>query len=591
MTTDGPSISDAARLLATGAALMDAGRTAEAVSALTGAVVAHPGDAALRMTLGAALRAERQYEAAAIQFLKASRIAPHLAEPRIALAQSMVDAGKPSEALHVVQQSLGAMPDTAALWNLKGALQRRAGDIAGSELSFRRACELAPATAEYLNNLAVAARAGGRLDDAIALYRQALAADPDSARVHGNLGNALDAAGRPDEALPHLRAAVAAAPDDLDAAHNLAVHLIRIECQDEAVPLLRRVVAHDPSRWDSLTNLGVALLAVGRPAEAEACYRRALSLRPGVPETHYDLAWVLLLTGRWYEGWHEYEWRWRLPSFASRPPPGEAQTWDGTPLPEGTLLVYAEQGFGDAIQFVRFARVAKSRVARVVVMCPRPLMRLLSTVPGLDGVVPDTDPPPPADARAAMMSLPFLFGTTPESVPMAEPYIPVPAPRGVLPPKARPRIGFVWAGSPANKIDRQRTCGVAHFLQLMDRVSADFVSLQIGPRAADLARGAPDRLIFRADGRVEDFMDTAALIGELDLVVGVDTAVLHLAAAMGKPTWILLPFMPDYRWLLNSSESPWYRAVRLFRQREKGEWSQVFDDVSTALTHWLRSAG
>jgi Flp pilus assembly protein TadD len=470
-------------------------------------------------------------------------------------------------------------------------VERRQGDAAASERSFRKACDLAPGTVEFLNNLAVAVRAQGRLDEAIALYRQALAVDPDNARVHGNLGNALDAAGHTDQAELHLRRALSAAPNDLDAAHNLAAHLIRAERQEEAVPLLECVVAQDPARWDSLTNLGVALLAVGRPRDAEACYRRALDLRPGVPETHYDLAWVLLLTGRWDEGWREYEWRWRLPTFASRRPAGDAPDWDGGSLPNGTLLVYAEQGYGDAIQFVRYAVLAKARVERVIVSCPTPLVRLLATVAGVDHVVPDTAPPPLADARAAMMSLPRLFTTTPASVPMPAPYVPAPPPSIPLPARGRRRIGFVWAGSPTNKIDRQRTCDVAHFTRLIAQVDADFVSLQVGPRARDLDGVTADNLAFRAEGRVGDFLDTAAVVGQLDLVIGVDTAVMHLAAAMGRPTWILLPHMPDYRWLLGRADSPWYSSVRLFRQRAKGDWEQVFSDVVRALTSRLDSAG
>lgn len=573
-------------MLAAGGALLSNGRAADAVAVLTKAVDIHPADVALRMTLGAALREQRAFEAAAIQFLKASRIAPHLLEPRLALAQSMADAGKVTEALHVIDQSLATMPDGAALWNLKGTLQRRTGDLDGSTRSFRRACGLQPGVVEYLNNLAVAVRAQGQFDEAIALYRRGLAIDPDNARIHANLGNALDTAGRAIEAEPHLRKAVAAAPGDMDAAHNLAAHLIRAERQDEAISLLERVVAGDPARWDALTNLGVALLAVGRASEAEVRYRQALALRPEVPETHYDLAWVLLLTGRWDEGWREFEWRWHLPTFGSRRPGGAAPEWDGAPLPHGTLLVYAEQGFGDTIQFVRYAVLARTRARRVIVSCPRPLVRLLSTIDGVDEVVADDMPPPQSDARVAMLSLPLHFGTTPDSVPMVDPYVPVPPPRVDLPNTGRRRIGFVWAGSPANKIDRQRTCEVTHFTSLMTTIDGDFVSLQVGPRARDLDSVSFENLVFSADGQVGDFLDTAALIGQLDLVVGVDTAVMHLAAAMGLPTWIVIPFMPDYRWLLTRADSPWYRSVRLFRQRTKGDWHQVFSEVAAALTDW-----
>ncbi|MCB2106513.1 MAG: tetratricopeptide repeat protein [Rhodobacteraceae bacterium] len=588
------STSDTADPLQRGFEFLENRHFKDAVAFFVPLVSHRPGDVRIRMALGSAYVNLGQFDAAAVNFLKASRVAPEMAEPRLALAMALADGGKLKDGLSVLVQTSSALPDDAAVWSARGGLERKLGRDADAEKSFRQSLALAPDSVDTLNNLAVVVRAQGRIAEAISLYEKALANAPDTALLHANLGNAYDLAGETAKAEHHLRRAVEIDPELRDARHNLAAHLIRAERQDEAIPLLEWVVARDPDRWDSLTNLGVATLAVGHTDDAERYYRKAISLRPDVPETHYDLAWVLLLTGSWQEGWQEYEWRWKLPTFTSRRPSTDLPEWDGADMPGGTLLIYAEQGFGDCIQFARYALLAKRRVSSVVLVCPRPLLRLVRTIPEIDAVAAsDEKTLPRADAQVAVMSLPLIFQTTPDTVPYPKAYVPRPVPDSKirLPNHGgRPRIGIVWAGSPDNKIDRQRNCDVAHFKSLIGSVDADFVSLQVGPRAQDLGDWAHPRLIYNADGNVGDFLDTAGLIAQLDLVVGVDTAVMHLAASMGIPTWVMLPYMPDYRWLLGRSDSPWYKCVRLFRQNEKGVWDQVFTDIIRSLTDWSPAA-
>ena len=548
------------------------------------AVSAAPSDVALRIALGAALAATAQHEAAAIQFLKASRLKPAALEPRLLLADALADTGKWSQAIAVLEQTASSFPDESSVWSRKGALERKSNQVEAAARSFAVALRLNPGDADNLNNLGVIARAQGDLVSAIDYYQRSLAARP-SALAYANLGNALDAAGRTAEARECLRAAHTLDPYSIDAAYNLAAHEIRSDAPEEALALLSKVTAQAPERWDAWTNRGVAELAVGRVHDAERSYRRALALKPMLPEAEYDLAWILLLTGRWGEGWTAFESRWRLPRFAKRPAI-TAPEWDGADLGDGTLLIYSEQGFGDGLQMIRYAVEARRRAGSVIVLCPPALHRLFATVAGVDRVVTTEAEVGAVAARVAMMSLPHLFAVE-TTQPPASAYLTRPAAqRFVLPKKARRRIGFAWAGSPDNKIDRIRTCDAAHFVRLLSGVDAEIVNLQVGAKAKEFTAAGGRATAFDCDGAVTDFHDTAEIVAQLDLIIAVDTAVVHLAGAMGIPAWVLLPYMPDYRWLLDRADSPWYGSVRLFRQRRRGDWNQVFGDVAAALTKW-----
>jgi Flp pilus assembly protein TadD len=572
---------DLATALRLAPVLVELKQPGAAVSLLQGLLVHHPADADLRLALGAALVELGEPGLAAPVFLKATRLAPERLSPRLMLAKCLA-AGRPADALSILKQTAEMFPDAAEVWSQMGTIQRTLGDHVSTERSFRRSAELSPDDFNALNNHGVALRALERFEDAVALYRRALKLSPQAAVVHANLGNALDALGRNAEAETHLRMAWNAAPS-IDARYNLAAHLVRAEQPEEAIPHLRFVVDAAPHRWDAWTNLGVALVAAGAFAEAEACYRKAIAIRPGTPEPHYNLAWLLLLMGRWAEGWAEYEWRWQLPHLKD----SVVKPWDGTPQPSATILLRCEQGLGDAIQFIRFAKEVRARCHRVAVACPPSLVSLFSNI--VEATAFDA-PPPQFDLDAHLLSLPKLLGVTPETIPAADRYIsaPLEIPAHLkLPLSKRAKIGFVWAGSTDNKIDRRRSCDVAHFEGLFAGLEVDAVSMQVGPKASELpASTAP---VFDLNGKTRDWSDTAAVLAQLDLVIGVDTGVMHLAGALGKPAWILLPFSPDFRWLLERTDTPWYHSVKLWRQERRGDWAGVFGNLRGALTVWLQN--
>ncbi len=568
---------------------IDLGEPARALPLLARCLALKPQDGLYRTSLGLALLRLGNAEQAAAHLLDAANLMPGVIEPRLYLARALGALGRWSQAAPLLADAAAQFPSRADVWAAKGNTERMLLRHADAEASLRRALALVPADADALNNLGVVLRAQGRIDEAIATYREALTLAPERALIHANLGNALAHVGRAPEAEEHLRKAVSLDPAAVEARTNLAAFLVREERPLEAIPLFRAVLAVDPSNVDALTNHGVALLDCGDPAGAEASYRLAIAASPKNGEAHYNLAWALLLTGQWIEGWHEYEWRWSLPNFSSKKRSFKQPMWDGGRL-EGTLLLHAEQGLGDAIQFIRYAALAKTRCARVVVDAPAPLRRLFAAAPGVDAVVEGALPA--FDAQIPFMSLARVFATTPSHVPASAGYLTAPdAPDSLkLPTTKRQRIGLVWAGSPDNKIDRRRTLPAKLFAPLVAATDADFVSLQVGPRAREALDLPADKIVFACDGRVRDFADTAAVIRQLDLVMGVDTAVMHLAGALGKPAWMILPFAPDYRWLLGRETTPWYDSLRLFRQGKDLDWRAVFAALENALTNWQPGA-
>jgi len=568
---------------------IDLGQPDRALPLLARCIRAEPLNGMYLTSLGLAYLRKKLPEDAAAHLLKAANLLPRVLEPRLYLSRALGQMGRWGQAVDVLAASIATFPDRPEIWAAKGNAERALLRHTDAEQSLRAALKLSPRDSDILNNLGVVVRALNRPEEAVALYSQALAIAPERALTHANLGNVLAHLGRNVMAEKHLRQAVDLDPALPEARGNLAAFLLKQERSVEAIPHFREVLNASPRNVDAWTNLGIALLNTGDIAEAERCYRQAIALEPKNAEAHYNLAWVLLLTGRWQEGWQEYEWRWKLTNFSSRKRDFTQPLWTGDA--QGTVLLHAEQGLGDAIQFVRYAAKVKQRCTRIIVECPPSLVKLFTLLEQIDVVVPAGDPLPDVDAHVPFMSLPRIFATTPETVPTPTAYIAAPAvisPALKLPDTGKKRIGLVWAGSPDNKIDRRRTLPAQLFAPLVTAVDADFVSLQVGPRAAEAVDLPAGKVVFTCQGRVADFAETAAVVAQLDLVLGVDTAVMHLAAAMGKPAWMLLPTMPDYRWLLDREDSPWYKSILLIRQAENEDWAAVLARTLPVLTNWQR---
>ncbi len=427
----------------------------------------------------------------------------------------------------------------------------RNGRLADAVRGYGRVLALDPESADAFNNLGVALRGQGKSAAAIACYRRSLDLRPDNAGTHSNLGNVLRETGRLDESLAEHRKAVDLAPESPRAVYNL----------------------------------GLSYRDMRRAGEALSCFDRALAIRPDYVDCRWDRALVLLQLGRLKEGFTEYEWRWRLPDIVARKV--DAPLWDGSDLCDRTLLLHQEQGFGDMIQFIRYARAIPRDSGKVVVACQPELVRLFETVPGVDAVVTDSGPYPRADVQAPLLSLPWIMGTGADSIPSETPYIQAPrAPAIELPARSNGRlnVGLAWAGKPSHKNDRNRSCPFEHFIGLFEVADVAFFGLQKGDRAQDIERHACGALITDLGADLQDFSDTAAVVSKLDLVISVDTSLVHLAGALNRPVWCLLPFTGDWRWGLDGETTPWYPSMTLFRQPLPGAWADVFTRLRAALS-------
>jgi Flp pilus assembly protein TadD len=423
----------------------------------------------------------------------------------------------------------------------------------------------------------------GRLAEAEALYRRVLARDPSQTNVHVNLGAALQALGRLDEAADCYRAAIGLEPEHSVALANLGLALRDLGQLDEALTHQEAAVALAPQAAAYAANLGLTLQDMGRLDEAKAAFERAIACEPDFVDAHMGLGFARLLTGDFTGGWPEYEWRLARKTVAQPQRPGPR--WDGGELAGKTILLQCEQGLGDAIQFIRYAPLLAARGARVLVSSPPPLRTLFQGAAGIDTVI-DEVAPPPFDLWAPLLSTPGLAGTQLETIPAPGAYLRAdPARIGHwrerLAGRKGLKVGVAWRGNPEHMNDRNRSLDAAKLAPALDAPGLSLVSLQKDARPDELAALGPG--VFDAGPHLADMAETAAVIANLDIVLTVDSAIAHLSGAVGARTLVLVPFSPDWRWLLARDGSPWYPSLRLFRQPAPGDWASAIGSASEAL--------
>lgn len=571
-----------------GLALLALGQADAAVASLRRALVLQPDFADAHLNLGNAWKAQGRLDQAVASYRAAIGARRKYPEAHYNLGLALLAQGQAREAVDAFRQAIALRPAYAEAHNGLGNALQALGEPEQAGASYERALKLRPGFAEAHNNLGLALQARGLVDEAIASLRRAIAIHPGYAEAHSNLGSQLEARGDLEEAAAEYRQALALQPG-LAVAHNNLGNVLQAQGHlEEALASYRQAIAIRPDYADAHNNLGNALQAAGRLDEAVRSHDRAIELSPGDADAHWNKAFALLLKGDYGQGWPLFEWRWKAleqrglaQRFAQPPWLGDA------PVQGRTILLHHEQGLGDTLQMLRYARLLAAQGATVLVEVPAVLARLAATVPGVSGVVVAGAPLPAFDLHCPCMSLPLAFGTTLASVPAEVPYLFAPDPvredwRVRLGAPVRRRVGLAWSGSVAHRNDRNRSVALERLLPLLD-ADAQFHSLQKEYRGGDAALLAADGRLRDWSASLGDLADTAGLVGALDLVVTVDTAVAHLAGGMGKPTWLLLPFGPDYRWLLHRADSPWYPTMRLFRQPAPGDWGAVVAAVSSAL--------
>lgn len=497
-------------------------------------------------------------------------------------------AGRVDAAESIYRTVLARDSKNADALHLLGMLVNSRGFGAQAVDLIRRAIEIKPAVADFHNNLGTVLGATGSTLEAENAFRAALAIKPEFAEAHRNLGLSLRKQGRMVEAANAFRRATHLRPDYGEAQANLAGTMRALGQAGEAADAEREALGIQGGPPEAHSTLGLDLRKLRRLDEAIDQLRKAVSLSPDDPFVHFNLALVLLESGQLEEGFAEYEWRWKLPDFEKKRRNFTQPRWDGSDLSGRTILLYTEQGLGTNIQFIRYVSLIAERGGKVIVQCPPVLARLFATVTGVSQVFAGgNEPPAYFDVHAPMASLPHLLKTTMETVPNRVPYFSVDLKlvekwqRRIVREEGIMNVGLVWAGN--QKPDPARTCPLSEFAPLADVKGVRFYSLQKGDFAKDLNNPpAGLKLIDLADG-LGDFADTAAAVSLMDLVISVDTSVAHLAGALGKRTWTLLPYLADWRWLVGTEESVWYPGTRLWRQNRQGEWREVIEATSREL--------
>jgi Flp pilus assembly protein TadD len=451
----------------------------------------------------------------------------------------------------------------------------QAGRLEEAQSLYRQVLAYKPDHPHALQLLGVVTHQLGQSDVAVDLIRRAIAIDPREARYHFNLANVFHDRRQADDAIAAYREACRLNPKFTVAHRKLAVELLHNGRPGDAAPVFEKVAELEPHSADAQNDLGVALVAAGLLDQSTAAFRAAIRLDPNQAEAHNGLGGNLLLQGDLEHGWPEYEWRWRGKGATSTPPDFQQPQWHGENVEGKIILLHAEQGFGDSIQFVRYVPLVAARGATILLQCPPDLRRLFQSVSGVQQTLLPGPVLPKFDFHCPLASLPLAFGTTIHSIPAAVPYISGAARTDLL---AGFKVGVAWSGRPSHANDANRSIPIKHFEPLSKLQNIALHSVQKDSPPRDLALNLIDH-----SGELEDFTDTASLIVALDLVISADTAVAHLAGALGKPTWLLLPFAPDWRWLLNRDDSPWYPTMRLFRQPAPGDWPAVIQRVADEL--------
>ncbi len=545
------------------------------------------GDFSALLALGMQAAQRGDLVAAAKHFAHAVAANPRSAEAHAALGQAQRGLGQMAEALASFERTIALRPDRPDAHFGRGIALRNLGRGAEALASFDKALALKRDYVDALNSRGNVLLDLRRPDEALLNYDAAVAARPDYADAWSNRGNALMDLQRPGDALASFDKALALRPNYAEAHNNRGMALRSLDRQAEALAEFERALAFKKEFPEALLNRGSVLRELARYADALANYDAALRQRPDYPDARQNRGMVRLLLGDFARGWPDFELRLRTHE-AARAREYKQPRWRGEGAIAGkTILLHAEQGFGDTIQFCRYAEAVAALGARVVLAVPPALKRLLTGLRGVAAVAASDAETGAFDWHCPLPSLPLALKTTISSIPAAIPYLAAPADRVQAWSKrlgagARPRIGLAWSGNPKHKNDRNRSIALRRFAAL-GGLKASVVSLQKHMRADDAATLAEFAWLAPFGGELTDFADTAALIAQLDLVISVDSAVAHLAGALGKPVWILLPHVPDWRWLIGRDDSPWYPTARLFRQPAIGDWDGVFEKIQAAL--------
>jgi len=506
--------------------------------------------------LGMVARVQGKLEEAIACYQRAIALKPNFIEARFNLGNALSASQQTEEAIACYQTLLELQPSHAGAYSNLGLLYHQQNQVEEAKRAYEQAIAIDSNQVESFYNLGNLYKAEQDFDRAIAYYQQALNLNPNFSQALLNLGNTLQ-----------------------EQEQGTGINLNR---RQEAIAYYHRALQANPNSTEAYYTLGHALIQQGQIAEAILAYQKCLKLNAEEPKAHTGLAFALLSLGFLEQGFSEYEWRWKTEEFTA----GNLTqpSWNGEPLAGKTLMLYSEQGLGDMIQMIRYLPWVKEQGAKIILECRPPLKRLFATLPHVEQIVTREESLPAFDEHASLMSLPHLSKTSLQTIPAPLPFtLPDLSQNSILPETpGKLKVGLAWQGNREHPNNYLRTCSFSDLIPLCNCENVQFYSLQ-----KDLSEGDLEQLeqtpIQPFPSACEDLLDTAQIIRQLDLVITVDTAIAHLSATLGKPTWILLHFSSDWRWMLVRVDSPWYPTVRLFRQTQPGDWSTVIFQVQHAL--------
>ncbi len=573
-----------------GKVLQDQQQSRAALQSYDKAISLKPDIAEIHYDRGVALQKLGQYQAALQSFDQAIAIKPDYVEAYNERGNVLHELKQYQAAIGSYDHAIALKADYAHAWFSRGNVLQVLGQSEAALHSYDQAIAIETDHADAYSNRGSVLQFLGQTEAALQSYAKALAITPDCATTLNNRGTALRSLGHYGAALQSFDQAIAKDPGFFQAYSNRGIALRNLGHYEAALQSYDQAIVLNPDYANAYTNRGNVLQDLGRyEAALQSHYKASILLGPDDVEANFSLSLCLLQSVDFENGWKSYEWRLKHPKFGVPLGNSNKPRWTGTEDLQGkTLLLHSEQGMGDTMQFCRYAKLLANLGARVILEVPMPLLILLARVEGIAQTVLRGGGLPPFDFYCPLLSLPLAFNTGFDTIPTPGRYIVSPPDnlakwQSRLGPKIRPRIGLAWSGQALHNNDRHRSIPLAEFIKLLPD-NFQYVSLQNEVRDEDqeTLSARPDILHFGDE--IEDFTDTAALCDLVDIVVSVDTSVAHLAGAMGKTVWILLPFNPDWRWLLNRSDSPWYATAKLYRRERQGDDSKLFDKIKTDLS-------
>jgi tetratricopeptide (TPR) repeat protein len=537
--------------------------------------------------LGLTAQKVNRHDIAIELFQKALNIDNSLAWLYYNLGTSLYPLGRIDDVVKALKKAIEIQPVYSEAYSSLGNALTELGMLDEAVVNLHKAISIQPDFAQAHYNLGNALKEQGKLDAGVTCYQKAIAIQPDFADVHCNLGNTFLAQGKLDPAVASYQKVIEIQPDFAQAHSNLGNALQEQGKLEEAVISYQNAIAIQPIYAEAYSNLGNTLQMQGELEKAITSYQKAIAIQPDIAEAHYNLGIILLSMGDFENGWQNYEWRFKVKLYDSYYK--HLPQWDGSSLEGKTILLCREQGFGDNIQFVRYAGLLKNMGATVVVVCQQPLKSIFKTVAGIDKLLTENDTIPYCDCYIHMLSLPFLFGTTLDNIPNNVPYLyPDKTQRREILKKTSVieafKVGIVWRGNSSHKNDENRSINPNKLAEILDIDSCIFINLQKDSTEDELAAFVGRKNFIDFSHTLTDFSDTATIISKLDLIISVDTSIAHLSGALGVATWIMLPFSPDWRWLRGRDDTPWYPSVSLFRQSTPKGWDKVIKMIKEELT-------